>query len=88
MAEPVEYASRLVADLGDHLARELREPDLAPYLPALGERAGLVLLGPGIVAGHVLAPVARQGADKLALIGEVVAAVMELHGLAVPRQPT
>ena len=49
------------------------------------ERARLILLGPGVVTGHVLAPVARQGADKLALVGEVVAAVMELRAVAVSR---
>ena len=53
--EPREHAARLVADLLRHLAREFREPDLAP----IGEGAGLVLLWPCIVAGHVLAPIAR-----------------------------
>jgi hypothetical protein len=84
--EAGEHAARLVAHLLDHLTREFREPDLAP----IGEGARAVLLGRGplthIVAGHVLAAVARQGARELALIGEVVAAVMELHAVAMPRQ--
>src|SRR3546814_14399488 len=40
----------------------------------------------GIVARHILAPVARQRPRELALVGEVVTAVMELHAVAVPRQ--
>ena len=79
--EPGEHAPGLVAHLLRHLTREFREPDLAP----IGERTGLVLLGPRIVAGHVLAPVARHGADELALVGEVVAPVMELHVITMPR---
>src|SRR3546814_19848910 len=34
----------------------------------------------------ILRPLARQGADKLAPIGEVVAPVMELHPVTVSRQ--
>jgi hypothetical protein len=57
------------------------------YLPPLGERACPVLVGRhGIVAGHVLGAITRQRASELALIGEVVAAIMELHALAVPGQ--
>ncbi|GAA3277557.1 hypothetical protein GCM10020258_59360 [Sphingomonas yabuuchiae] len=82
--EPGEHPLGLVAHLLDGLAREFREPDLAP----IGERAGLILVATigGIVTRHVLAPVARQGADELALIGEVVAAIMKLHAVAMPRQ--
>src|SRR3546814_3240436 len=66
--EAVEHAARLVADLLDHLAREFREPDLAP----IGERARMILLAAcrGIVARHILAPVARQRPRELALVGD------------------
>src|SRR3546814_1430749 len=39
-----------------------------------------------IVGRHILRPLARQRADKPAIVAEVVAAVMELHPVAVPRQ--
>ncbi len=39
-----------------------------------------------VIRRHVLGPVARQGADKPVLVGEVVAAIMQVHAVAVARQ--
>jgi hypothetical protein len=39
-----------------------------------------------VIARHVLAALAAQGADKFRLIGEVVAAIMQVHAVAVARQ--
>src|SRR3546814_14367248 len=66
--EAVEHAARLVADLLDHLAREFREPDLAPIC----ERARKIPLAAcrGIVASHILATVPRQSPRALPLTGE------------------
>jgi hypothetical protein len=80
--EAREHVPGLIADLVDDFPRPLGPA----YLPPLGEAARPVLVGRhGIVAGHVLGAVARQDAGELALIGEVVAAVVELHPVAVPR---
>src|SRR3546814_13016296 len=40
----------------------------------------------GIIRRHILRPLARERAGELALVGEVVATVMELHPVAMPRQ--
>src|SRR3546814_2135148 len=38
------------------------------------------------IARHVLDALARKGADQSALVCEVVASVMKLHAVAMPRQ--
>ncbi len=49
-------------------------------------RLGVAVAEHRIVGRHILRPLAAQRADKLAGVGEVVAAIMELHALAMPRQ--
>ena len=68
--------------LVDRLTREFRQPDLAP----VGEGTDVILLAAlgRVVTGHVLAAVARQHARELAPVGEVIAAIVELHVLAMP----
>jgi hypothetical protein len=65
----------LPCNLDDALA----ERDPAP----LGE-----LLFGLVVARHVLAALAAERADEFRLIGEVVAAIMQGHAVAVARQAT
>src|SRR3546814_20745680 len=66
----------------------IRQADLARQPAPIGEVTNLGVAVPihRIIRRHILRPLARQGADKLALIGEVVAPVMELHPVTVSRQ--
>ena len=80
-AQPVEHAAHLLRhhlahDLGDTLA----EGDPAPL--------GIVLrrIGAPVIRRHILGPVARQGADEPALVGEVVVTVMQIKTVAMARQ--
>ena len=41
---------------------------------------------PLVIRGHVLGAVARQGADKPILVSEVIAAIVQVHTVAVARQ--
>ena len=46
----------------------------------------LCRIGPFVVRRHVLGPVARQSADKPILTGKIVATIMQVHTVAIPRQ--
>ena len=39
-----------------------------------------------VIRGHVLRAIAREGADKPIPNGKIVAAIMQVHTVAVPRQ--
>ena len=63
----------------DNPLHPLAEADAAPL--------GITLCrSPLVIRRHVLGPVARQGADKPVLAGEVIAAIMQVHAVAVARQ--
>ena len=80
-AQAVEHAAHLLRhDLAHDLGDPLAERNAAP----LGEVTGGI--GALVIAGHVFGPVARQGAGKLVLTGEVVAAIMQVRAVAVTRQ--
>src|SRR3546814_84781 len=66
----------------------IRNADLARQSPPIGERLCLGVPVPihRIIRRHILRPLAPQRADKPAIVGEVVTAVMELHPVTVPRQ--
>src|SRR3546814_2721967 len=66
----------------------IRQADLARQPAPIGEVTNLGVAVPihRIIRRHILRPLARQGADKLALIGEVGAPVMELQPVTVSRQ--
>src|SRR3546814_1920775 len=66
----------------------IRQSDLARQTAPIGERLRLGVAVPihGIIRRHILRPLARQRADKPPIVGEVVAAIVELHALTVPRQ--
>src|SRR3546814_5040993 len=59
--------------------------DLRQSAP-VGESTNLRVAVAGIIRRHILRPLARERAGELALVGEVVATVMELHPVAMPRQ--
>src|SRR3546814_18164746 len=65
--------------------RPFRQSDLARQSAPVGESTNLRIPVAAIVGRHILRPLARQRADKLAIVAEVVAAVMELHPAAVQR---
>jgi tRNA-binding protein len=67
-------------DLPDNFRDALVESDAAPF-GIVSRRVKLF-----VIRGHVLGPVAREGAGEPVGIGEVVAAIMQVHPLAVPRQ--
>jgi hypothetical protein len=79
-AQSFEYAARLLRHLADDLGDPLAERDPA----SLGERLRRVRAP--VIARHVLGALARQSADKLALILEVVPAIMKLNAVTVTRQ--
>src|SRR3546814_6736545 len=66
----------------------IRNADLARQSPPIGERLCLGVPVPihRIIRRHILRPLAPQRADKPAIVGEVVTAVLELHPVTVPRQ--
>src|SRR3546814_6538393 len=66
----------------------IRNADLARQSPPIGERLCLGVPVPihRIIRRHIPRPLAPQRADKPAIVGEVVTAVMELHPVTVPRQ--
>src|SRR3546814_4808094 len=63
----------------------IRQSDLARQTAPIGERLRLGVAVPihGIIRRHILRPLARQRADKPPIVGEVVAAIVELHALTV-----
>src|SRR3546814_10620521 len=73
-------------DLHRRAFRPFRQSDLARQSAPVGESTNLRIPVAAIVGRHILRPLARQRADKPAIVAEVVAAVMELHPVAVPRQ--
>ena len=78
-AKAVEHVADLFRhDLAHDLGHALAEGDPAP----LGK--ALCRIGTLVVRGHVLRPVARQGADKPVLTDEIVAAIMQVDAVAVP----
>ena len=80
-AKAVEHVAHLLRhDLAHDLGHALAEGDPTP----LG--IALCRIGTFVVRGHVLRAIARQGAGKPVLIGKIVAAIMQLHAVAVPRQ--
>ena len=80
-AQAVEHVAHLLRhDLAHDLGHALAEGDPTPLGIALRR------IGTLVVRGHVLGPVARQGADKPVLTGKIVAAIMQVHAVAVPRQ--
>jgi hypothetical protein len=70
------------------LAGRIRQADLARQSAPIGEGPRLGIAIPAIVGRHILRSLARQRADKPALIGEVIAPIMELHPVTMPRQAT
>src|SRR3546814_4128480 len=58
----------------------LAEADAAPF------GKGALGIGLGVILRHILGPVARQGANKLTPILEVIAAIMERHAVTMTRQ--
>src|SRR3546814_11176671 len=74
------------SDLHRRAFRPFRQSDLARQSAPVGESTNLRIPVAAIVGRHILRPLARQRADKPAIVAEVVAAVMELHPDAVPRQ--
>ena len=80
-AKAVEHVAQLFRhDLAHDLGHALAEGDPTP----LG--VALYRIGTLVVRRHILRAIARQGADKPVLIGKIVAAIMQLHAVAVPRQ--
>ena len=80
-AQPVEHTAHLLRhDLPDNFGDTLAEGNAAPLGITL-RRVDLL-----VIRGHVLGPVARQGANQPILTSEVIAAVMQIHAVAVPRQ--
>ncbi len=64
----------------------------ADLQPSAGLMLRLLLLRcllrlPGVIAGHILAPLAAEHADERPAIGKVVLAVVQIDLGAVPRQP-
>jgi len=58
--------------------------DKSPATGAETDTAPLGIVPCRVVVGrHVLGPVARQGADQPSLTGEVVAAIVQVHAVAV-----
>src|SRR3546814_9425512 len=55
----------------------LAEADAAPF------GKGALGIGLGVILRHILGPVARQGANKLTPILEVIAAIMERHAVTM-----
>src|SRR5690606_20388811 len=77
--QAVEDPARFLRHRPDDFRDALAKGDAAPF----GKLAGRI--GAGIVARHVLCALAGQGADKLAVVLEVVAAIVERHAVAVAR---
>src|SRR3546814_352493 len=73
-------------DLHRRAFRPFRQSDLARQSAPVGESTNLRVAVAGIIRRHILRPLARERAGELALVGEVVATVMELHPVAMPRQ--
>src|SRR3546814_10654784 len=63
-----------------------READLARQPAPIGEGARVLIRVAAVIRRHILRPLAPQRAGELAIIGKVIAAIMELHAVAVPRQ--
>src|SRR3546814_4220703 len=64
-------------DLHRRAFRPFRQSDLARQSAPVGESTNLRIPVAAIVGRHILRPLARQRADKPAIVAEVVAAVME-----------
>ena len=80
-AKAVEHVAQLFRhDLARDLGHALAEGDPTPLGVALYRISTLV------VRGHILCAIARQGADKPVLTGKIVAAIMQVHAVAMPRQ--
>ena len=76
--QAVEHVAHFLRhDLLDNFGNALAEGDAAPLGIALDRIALLV------IQSHVLRPVARQGAGEPVPIGKIVAAIMQLHAVAV-----
>src|SRR3546814_1005403 len=75
-----EDRSNLLGHLADHVRHALAEGDPAP----LGK--GLNGIRTLVIARHILAALAAERANEFALIGEVLATIMQGHAFAVPRQ--
>src|SRR3546814_12055267 len=58
------------------LCRSARQP--AP----IGEGARVLIRVAAVIRRHILRPLAPQRAGELAIIGKVIAAIMELHAVA------
>lgn len=85
LAQPVEQTvNRLAQPLRDKLAHYFNNASTESNPAPFG--IGLCRFVVFVVRRHVLGPVSRQGVDEFVLAGEVVAAIMQLHPVAVPRQ--
>ena len=80
-AKAVEHAAQLLRHgLAHDLGHALAERDPAPLGVALDG------IGTVVIQGHVLRPVARHGTVEPIGIGKIVAAIMQVHAVAMPRQ--
>src|SRR3546814_1421522 len=75
--EAIEHAAHLLGHFAHDVSDTIAHSNPAPF----GEP-----LRRFIIARHVLDALARKGADQSALVCEVVASVMKLHAVAMPRQ--
>src|SRR3546814_1099058 len=66
--------------------RPFRQSGLTRQSAPVGESTNLRIPVAAIVGRHIIRPLARQRSDKPAIVAEVVAAVMELHAVSVPRR--
>ena len=64
----------------------IRQSDLARQSAPIGKSTNPGIAITRIVRGHILRPLARERTDKAALVFEVIAAIMELRPVTVPRQ--
>ena len=79
-AQAVEHVAHFLRhDLAHDLGHALAEGDPTP-LGVVLDRIGTV-----VIRGHVLGAVARQGTGEAVGIGKIVAALMQIHAVAVPR---